>query len=323
MGLPAVAAVLSVALLAGPAPIQTSAPVPEAASEPLPDVRALLTEVEANQRRLEAMQRDYTYHVRTVRQDLNKSGGVKETETIDAESLTVDGVRVDRVVAKNGKPLTPEEQAKEGERIDKEVAKAKQRREKAASRGSETNQRGEPTVSLARILELGSFSNERRIDLAGRKTIVLDYAGDPKAKTRTPFEAAFRCLAGTVWIDEADHVLVRGEARFLSDFKLGGGLLADLHKGTTFSFRAARVNDSVWLPAQIDGQGSVRVLLFTSFNGSLHLTASDYRRFRTSATILPGHGVIDDNGQPVDAEGVHGEGKPATPDTPPPLPQFR
>ena len=111
-----------------------------------------------------------------------------------------------------------------------------------------------------------------------------------------------RDLAGTIWIDEAERVLVRGQARFTNDFKIGGGLLADIHKGSSFDFQAHRVNDGVWLPGTIDGDGSVRVLLFAGFNGRLHLEASDYRRFRTSATILPGNGVIGPDGQPVPAD---------------------
>ena len=60
--------------------------------------------------------------------------------------------------------------------------------------------------------------------------------------------------------------------------------------------------DGVWLPADIDGQGSVRLMLFAQFRGHMHLTTSDYRRFRTSATIVGSHGVIGPDGQPIPNE---------------------
>ena len=298
---------------------QEAAPAPPPASAPLPDPKTLLSDVEQNQRKLEALQKDYTYHVHTDEQELRKDGGVKKTETEEAESVTIDGVRVNRIVARNGKPLTPEEQQKESERIDKAVAKAKERQAKVASRGGETDARGDEVMPLSRILELGSFSNPRREEAGGRATILLDYAGNPQAKTHSTFEGIMRDVLGTVWIDEADRVMVRAQGQFLNDFKLGGGLVADVRKGTNFEYQATRVGDGVWLPAAMDGKGSVRVMLFANFNGHMHVTTSDYRRFRTSATIVGSHGVIGPDGVPLpDQPAVTGTvpDPPATPSVP-------
>ena len=115
-----------------------------------------------------------------------------------------------------------------------------------------------------------------------------------------------RDLVGTVWIDEADHVLVRGQGHFLNDFKIGGGLVANVHKGTYFNFDTTHVNEGVWLPATIDAQGSMRLLLFVGFDGRMNLRTSDYRQFRTSATILPGESKVDNNGNPVPPESTPG-----------------
>ena len=291
-----------------PAPTPASTAAGAGIAAPLPDPHTLLLQVEANEKRLEALRKDYTYHVHLQEQELDKNGAVKKTAITDSESLTLEGVRVNRVVARNGQPLTAAEQAKESERLDKEVAKARERRAKAARKGEETDERGDTILSAARILELGTFSNERRVELNGRPTIVLDYAGDPGAKTHSPVENVVRDLVGTVWIDEGDRVLVRGEGHFLNDFKIGGGLLADVRKGTRFQFEARRLNDGVWLPATIDGQGSVRLLLFVGFNGRMNLVASDYRRFRTSATVLAGQTVL---GSPDPSSGATPTPQPA------------
>lgn len=285
-----------------PLPGRTSIPAQADAADlhaPLPDTTTLLQAVERNQKHLEALERDYTYHVHTAEQELNKDGSVKKTEIEEAESLTIDGVRVNRLVARNGKPLTPDEQQKESERIDKVVAKAKERRAKVENRGGETDARGDEIMPLSRILELGSFSNPRRLMLDGRPTIALEYAGNPQAKTHSTFEGIMRDVVGTIWVDEVDRVMVQAQGHFLNDFKLGGGLVADVHKGTSFAFKANRMADGVWLPAEIDGQGSVRLLLFAQFRGHMHVTTSDYRRFRTSATIVGSHGPIDPDGNPL------------------------
>ena len=172
-------------------------------------------------------------------------------------------------------------------------------------------------ISAARILELGKFSNPRRVDFYGRPTIVADYAGDPDAKTHNAAEAAIRDLVGTVWIDEQDRVLVGAQGHFLNDFKIGGGLVLNIHKGLSFEFRATHVNGEVWLPATTDAQGSARILLFGGVNGRLHLVTSDYRKFHTDSTIVSSNGEIDANGNPITAP----PSSPAPPPSPhPPQP---
>lgn len=280
---------------------------------PLPDIRQLILDVERNQRAAEAARKDYTYHVHVIEEHLDKSGAVKKTESTDSESLTIDGVRIDRIIAKDGKPLTPDEQKKESDRIDKEVAKARERRAKLDSQGKDSDSHGDELISASRILELGTFSNPRRVLLNGRPTIVVDYAGDPHAKTRNSGEAAIRDLVGTAWIDEHDRTLVQGEGHFLNDFKLGAGLVLDIHKGFSFSFQTININGEVWLPRSIDARGEARILLLDHIDGHLHLDTTDYRKFRSSSRIIGESAPLGPDDQPLP--------QPTAPPAPAPSPQ--
>ena len=278
---------------------KTTLPPPPADDAPIPPIPQLLLNVERNEKAAEAAQNDYTYHEHLEVQELDKQDKLKKTTTQDAESIVIDGVNVDRTVAKDGKPLTDSEVKKEDEHIDKEVARAKERRKKRASEGKPTDSNGNDVITASRILELGTFSNPRRIDFNGRPTILADYAGDPHAKTRNPFETIVRDLVGTVWIDQQDQAIVRAQGHFLNDFKLGGGLLADIKTGTSFDFRYTKVNNEVWLPATFDSQGKVRILLFVGFNGRFRMVDSDYKKFRATSTIVDSDRVIGPDGQPV------------------------
>lgn len=291
-------------LVTSTASVAQATGVNQEAEKPLPPLRDLLLDLDRNEKLVEARALDYTYHVHIEEQDFDSKGNVKKTGSTDAESLTINGVRVNRLVARNGKPLTDDEARKESERIDKEVAKAKERREKNRSRGEDTNSRGDVLIPVSRILELGAFTNPRRELLMGRPAIVLDYAGDPAAKTHGPAEGIIRDLVGTVWVDEADRVLVRGEGRFLNDFRIGGGLLINIHKGFSFDFQASKVNGEAWLPASFSGRGSARVLLFKGVNGSLRATMSDYRKFRTGVTVQPASHVLGEDGRPLPEQPV-------------------
>jgi len=293
-------------MLAGCVAAQTPDAAPVAtvdADKPLPAIDSLLLDVEKNEDTAEKMQRDYTYHVHAEQEELDGKGAVKKTTITDSESLTIDGVRVDRVVARDGKPLTPDEAKKESDKIDKEVAKDKERRAKAESSGKSTDAEGHDELIVSRILQLGTFSNPRRVMLKDRPTIVADYTGDPHAKTKNRIETVFRDLVGTVWIDEQDRALVQLQGHFLNDFKIGGGLIADVKKDSSFHAEMTKINGEVWLPEELGGEGKVRVLLFTGFNGRVKLVTSDYKKFRASATIVGGGQVVGDDGKPVPEQG--------------------
>jgi hypothetical protein len=282
-------------------PINSATP-PLDPNRPLPDIPTLMHQVEADQRASEAIEKDYLYHSVEAIQELAPHGNIKKTETDQYDVFWINGVPVRRLLKKNGKDLSESEKKQEDERIDKESAKARERRDKAASQGKETDPRGEDVVTVSRLLELGSFSNAHRVQLHGRDTIVVDYTGDPKAKTRNSIENVIRDLVGTIWVDEQDHAIAKLEGHFVNNFKVGGGLLVNIQKGLTFSMEQVRINDEVWLPAHIEGHGSARALLFFHFNGEMVVENSNYRKFKTDSTIVSA-------GTSVPAEPT----KPATP----------
>jgi hypothetical protein len=259
------------------------------AQRPLPDVPSLMHEVEKHQRASEAIQKDYLYHeVANVHDD------GKKIEIREYDVFWLNGVEVHKLTRKDGRDLTDDEKKKEDERIDKEVAKAKERKSKAEAKGQQTDSQGHEEITVSRFLSLGSFTDPRRIQLGGRDTIVVDYTGDPKAKTRNRSEDFVRNLAGTIWIDEQDRTITRLEGHFVNSFKIGAGLVMNIKKDTSFLVEQRKINGEVWLPSRIEGHGSARVMLFVSLNGSLQITDSDYRKFKATSTILPGVATVTD-----------------------------
>ena len=126
---------------------------------PLPDIPALMRDVETNQRKAETVQKDYIYHSVDTEQAVDGKGQVKKTTVTEFDHYWVNGVPIRRLVKKDGKELSGEELAKENERIDKLAAKARERRDKGDAQGKETDARGNDEITVSRLLELGAFSN--------------------------------------------------------------------------------------------------------------------------------------------------------------------
>lgn len=257
-----------------------------AATRPLPDVPALMHQVEQHQLLAEAVHKDYIYRSSSRFERLDKHGQPKDTDTRVTDDFYLDGVPVERLVEHNGKPLSPDEQKKESERIDREVVKAKARLAKAQASGKPTDAEGDSVITVSRLLELARFTNPRRVQIEGRPTIAVDFQANPDAKPHNMGESVIHDMAGTIWIDEHDRAIQHLEGAFVKSFKLGGGLVANVSQGTHFTASNVRINNEVWLPANIEAHGNIRFLLFVNIDGNFTQHNSDYRKFKVTSTIV-------------------------------------
>ncbi len=212
----------------------------------------------------------------------------------------VNGVQVSRRLSTDQKTLNPEETKKEEERIRKRVEKIRARREKDEANGKPPPEGGDFILPIGRYLELGTFTNPRREVVNERPTIVVDFAGDKDAKTKNPMESMVKCITGTVYVDEQDKMIQHFDARFKCGYKLGGGMLISIGEGLAFTVRNKKINDEVWLQDSIDGNGHIRAFLFFAVDGNFRLRNSDYRKFRASATVLPGFTPLPPDTDPKD-----------------------
>ncbi len=249
---------------------------PPAASAPIPDIPTLMLEVQAHQRQLDKIRENYTYRESIQTEDLDSDGRVKKTETEENEVFFVNSHHIRRLVRKNGKDLTADEQKKEQERVAKEVDKA------SKLEPGKSMEAGE--ISISRILAIMKVSNPRRVSLNGRDTIAFDFVGDPHAETHGMAEDASKKLAGTIWVDEKDREVARLTVHFDDNFHVGGGLVATVQKGSSFEFEQALVNHELWLPTGGEAQLTARVLLVKGYRQRVRFTDSNFQRFHADAS---------------------------------------
>jgi hypothetical protein len=239
------------------------------------DVHALLLEVEAHQKQIEKIREDYTYRAQTRVDDLSSDGKIKKTETGEFEVFFANGHPIQRQVKKDGKDLSPDEMKKEQNRVNKEV-------EEAMKKSPDQPMHGD-AISVQRLLEIISIHNPRRINYKDRPTVVFDFVGDPHTKTHGMTEDISKKLSGTVWIDEKDRQVTRMDAHIDDTFRMGGGLVASVQKGSSFTFEQGLVNHELWLPTAADIHYSARVLLVKGMRQNVHIVNDHYQKFSADA----------------------------------------
>jgi hypothetical protein len=251
------------------------------ASEPaaLPDAATMLREVEAHQKQLDKVREDYTFRaVQTTRQ-LDSNGNTKKVETEEHEVFFVNGERVEKLVRKDGKDLTPDQARKEQDRVNKEVLKI-------SKPGYSNPDKDDITVS--RLLQIVTFSRPRRLGLNGRDTIAFDFAGDPHAKTHGRGEDALKKVSGTIWVDEADREVSRMSATLDENYHVGFGLLASVAKGSNVVFDQALIRNEAWLPTAVALHLQARAFLVAGFRAEIDIRFDQYKKFQTDAVQQPG-----------------------------------
>jgi hypothetical protein len=242
-----------------------------AQSPALPEGNAYVRGLAEKQRHREEILDLYTYDTLEVREDLDDRGAAKESHQRRYETFFVLGRPLRRLVEEDGRPLSPERQARE-DAAARELAEAVRSGRAVVER---------PGVRLSAVLGRYDFRAVGREEVAGRTAIVLEF--QPRAGER-PLEndRLLRQVRGRLWVDERETEVVRAELANLAPIKIGMGLKASVSSlSTRIEFR--KVDDAVWLPAEDETVVAGRVMLFKKFRTRVRRTYSGYRKFSVDA----------------------------------------
>ncbi len=261
---------------------------PTISGEPLPDIQQLFNELQANEDKVEAILDTYSFNQKNIKRELGKDGILRETGSETSQLSFYKGFRISRLVEKNGKALSAKEQENEDKEVQKRVEEIEKKLAKEEKKAVQQSANGSPDeegrrVSIAEVLRASNLVNPRRERFRGRDVIVFDFEPNPKFdyKNAKSFLKFFGKTAGVMWIDEKDKQVARIEAVLADSFKIGGGVLAKLRKGASFTLEQERIGDEIWLPSVADINLSVRVLLVKGIEVNQIIKSYNYRKFET------------------------------------------
>ena len=230
---------------------------------------------------------DYTYVEREVETRLDGKGAVKSTETKTYDVLEIYGEQVQRLTAKDDKPLDAKEAAKEEEKIQKIIDKRKNESdgERKKREEKEEKDREESRKFVHDVADAYTFTLVGTEVLGGRDAWVIDGVPRPGFEPQLKESKFLSKFRGRVWIDKSDLQLAKMDVECIDTVSLGL-FLARVHKGTRFTLQQTRVNDEVWLPQQLSVKIDVRVALLKEFRVGDDQSFSEYKKFRASARVI-------------------------------------
>jgi len=230
----------------------SSAPAKDA---PLPNATELLQRALANERKMAAERERYECRLTDRTVETDSEGNTKKETTTVSELFYVNGIPIERTLQKDGKDLSADETKKQDERVMKETLKYSN---EAAAKKEEDKQNQE----LQDFMEAMMLANGHRERVNGRSVFLFDIVPNPKFEAKNLNQHLAQVMQGKVSIDEETGELIDINVRSVADLKIGGGLVANVHKGLWLHILNRPQADGVWLTDLAEGSGDARAALF-------------------------------------------------------------
>jgi len=235
-----------------------------ALADPTPriDPQQLVSEVVANEE--QAAKNDNTNWMYVAQ--VTQKGRVETRRVVECQ----DG-DVSRLVAIDGKPLTPDEQRKEDERISK-VVNDQDQLAKQRKNSQEDARKAREMLQMIKDAFLFKFDGRE-----GR-FIRLKFEPNPKFDPPNREARVLHAMAGVMLVDGKEKRLAALQGRMVNDVEFGAGILGHLYKGGTFALKRAEVAPGHWESTLVDVHLNGKALLFKSINEQQHEVRSNFKQ---------------------------------------------
>jgi hypothetical protein len=259
-------------------------------AKPLPEPTQFLAEFRKNLHTDNLLLSQYTYTEKETSIELDSKGNAKKTEVkvyqifpaVEAE------LTYRRLLSKNGVPVKAEDLNKEDREHQKRVEDFERKRRKKTPAELEeirAKERREDDKIIDEVFGVYEVQFVARESVDGHPAIRMTFKPRPGYKPKNREGKILKHIAGTAWVSESDHELVRIEAEAIDSISIGLGLLAKLQKGARITGERRRFNDEVWLPARVEFSMNARILLLKGMNRREITEYSDHKKYNVE-TIL-------------------------------------
>jgi hypothetical protein len=243
----------------GPAPS-------DAATEDSPlsiSPRAWATDAAANE--LVALHHKNSYL--RYRMETTNEKGTQVRDVVESKDGTVA-----RLILKDGKPLTEEQDKAEKQRLNDMIASPSTYFKHVKSSDQEKKM-ADTLVPMMPDAMINTYTpgQPQSGRNGGALEIVLDYKPNPKWVPPSTEAQALTGLEGRVWIDAKTHSVVRMEGKITHGVNFGWGMLAHIYPGGTLEMNQTNVVGDRWIFTDFSMQLSVRALMVKTLN--IHSTA--------------------------------------------------
>lgn len=211
--------------------------------------------------------------------DVTRSDGSDETNV--SEVIPLDGTPYDRLLSKDGRPLSGSAERKEERKYDH--AKKERDEESPEQRDARIRKYENERAFVKDIPDAYALRLLGDQVINGRPAWVIAFTPRPDFVPTTPHGGMLSHVDGKLWIDKQDVQWAKAEAQVAQSISIGW-ILARIGRGAHFELEQTRVDNGVWLPRKLTISGDALVMMVHSKPINEEMTWSDYRRAPVAST---------------------------------------
>jgi len=253
---------------------------------PPEQIRNLLRIAEDKDLENDKRQRDYTYIEREEQHRLDAQGNAVKGEVRTSEVLEIYGEPVEKLIAKNDKPLSPGDAKKEDDKIQKIIDKRKSESDDARRKrlAKEEKDREEDRKFVLEIADAFDFRLVGSEAIDGHDAWVLEAEPHRGYQPKHRDAKILSKFHGRVWIDKSEAQWVKLDITALDNITVGL-FLVRINKGAHVVVDLTEVNQEVWLPKHVAIRLDARLALLKTYRENIEQTFRDYKKFRADSKI--------------------------------------
>jgi hypothetical protein len=186
---------------------------------------------------------------------------------------------VARLILRDGKPLTDEQDKSERQRLNDMIASPSTFFRHIRNTESDRKMADKlvPLMADAMIYTYTPGQPQTGKN-GGAREVVIDYKPNPKFNPPNTEAEALTGLEGRIWIDAKSHYLVRMEGTISRSVNFGWGMLAHIYPGGKLALSQASIGENRWIFTYFSMKLSVRALMLKTVNVRTESTASDFQQ---------------------------------------------
>lgn len=247
--------------------------VPALAWSAPPDVQTII------QKSVVAIQRDFQLAPEYNHKERDRTSAGSKTYQV----TMIEGTPYQRLMAVNGKPLSPEQN--EQERKKQEQVAAQRRSESSQQRQAriakyEKNRRRDHAM-MEQLTRAFDFKLIGQGKVRGFTVYILKATPKPGYQPPNMETQVLPGMQGELWIDTKTYQWVKVTARVIHPVSIEG-FLAQVEPGTQFELEKSPVDDNVWLVSHFSVKSQAKVLYLFNHDSSEDDTYFDYQHVAES-----------------------------------------
>ncbi len=224
-----------------------------------------------------------------------EDGSSVTKETID----TRDGVLA-RVVAINGKPLTPSQRDKEDKRLQRLLNDPNALAAKRKDQQEDEARIRKMVSALPDAFDYQYAGTERG---PHGELVTLNFKPNPNYDPPSREQQVYTGMSGQMVLDLGEYRLAKIDGTLFRDVNFGWGILGKLDRGGKFIVEQADIGNGHWEPVRMVLNFTGKVFVFKPLKIKSVETTSDYRRVPDTLTVAQAvemlkkaDGVVAENG---------------------------